>query len=80
VALGKIGDNQAIKPLLAVLENISESPSIRDAVAWALLQLDETKSCLIVMRYLKHNHQDNFNFLRKGTSLFPSEFYNAAPE
>lgn len=78
-ALGKIGDNMAIEPLLTILENRGESPSVRDAVAWALLQLDETQTALPVVRYLKQNYHSNFNFLIAGIP-FPAEFHNTAAE
>ena len=71
-ALGKIGDNQAIEPLVGILENNRENGFVRDNAAWALLQLDEIKAALPILRYLKQNYQEKFDFLKRVT--FPSEF------
>jgi HEAT repeat protein len=71
-ALGKIGDNQAIEPLVGTLENNRENGFVRDNAAWALLQLDETKTALPILKYLKQNYQEKLDFL-KGVP-FPSEF------
>ncbi len=73
-ALGKIGDNQAIKPLISVLENGREIEFVRDNAAWALLQMDEGKTALPLLKYLKWNHKNIFDPL-KGFQ-FPSDFKN----
>jgi len=71
-ALGKIGDNQAIEPLVGTLENDRENGFVRDNAAWALLQLNETKAALPILRYLKQNYSEKLDSLKGGT--FPSEF------
>jgi len=73
-ALGKIGDKQAIEPLLRILENERENSGFRDNAAWALLQLDDEKTAIPLLRYLKGNHSSIFSSLKNVS--FPSEFQN----
>jgi HEAT repeat protein/phosphohistidine swiveling domain-containing protein len=63
-ALGKIGDTQAIEPLVSILENERMDRWVRDQAAWALLQFDEEKTGIPVVRYLNQKHKDKFNFLK----------------
>jgi HEAT repeat protein len=77
-ALGKIGDNKAIEPLISVLENKKDNSWVRDNAAWALLQMDEGKTALPLLKYLKWNHKSIFDSL-KGFQ-FPSEFKNMTSE
>ncbi|GAH79491.1 unnamed protein product, partial [marine sediment metagenome] len=54
-ALGKIGDDSAIEPLIKVLEDQREEGFVKDRGAYALLQLDENKTALPLLRYLKQD-------------------------
>jgi HEAT repeat protein len=77
-ALGKIGDDKAIEPLLTVLENEREDEFVRENAAWALLQLDENKSALPVVKYLNRFHKCIFDSLNTVGSF--SETLNDASE
>ncbi|RJO62579.1 MAG: HEAT repeat domain-containing protein [Dehalococcoidia bacterium] len=63
-ALGKIGDNTAIEPLISVLENDRENGFVRDSAAWALLHLDEGKTALPLLKYLKQYHKGIFDSIK----------------
>ena len=77
-ALGKIGDNNAIEPLISVLENEREDGFVRNNAAWALLHLDEGKTALPLLRYLKQYHKGIFDSMKQ--LQFPSEFEDEVSE
>ena len=59
-AIGRIGDDRAIVPLITVIENEREDEAVKETVAWALSQLDEDHVALPLFRYLKKSHKKLF--------------------
>jgi HEAT repeat protein len=54
-ALGKIGDNRAVEPLIKLLEDQREQHFARHCAAWALLQFDNDRAALPLIKYFKKN-------------------------
>jgi HEAT repeat protein len=71
-ALGRIGDHSAIDSLVSVLEDPKDR-DIKAAVASALIALDETRTALPLLRYLK-NQAD---FMEKYRLMNPDSGYKA---
>ena len=57
-ALGKIGDDTTVESLIRILEDHREEGFVKYNTAWALLQLDEDKAALPVLKYLRNNPQN----------------------
>jgi HEAT repeat protein len=54
-ALGKIGDNRILEPFIKVLEDNREHEFVRRCAAWSLLQLDDDRAALPLIKYFKKN-------------------------
>ena len=54
----KIDDPTVIKQLTGVLEDARKYGNIRNFIAWALLQTDENKAAIPLIKYLKYNYME----------------------